>query len=150
MNLHLENIKPGDTVTTVRKEGGRLKIQGLWTVGERSDKHNGFRLNSERGSLVGVLPADGGGYYAMHSRKNGPHFWYSANPEHIRAARKQRKASEARAAKIATEREEKRAVLAPLIDSVMLDSGDRTEYIDPEDLLRLPLSLLRSLVKRLT
>jgi hypothetical protein len=150
MNLNLDRIKPGDTVTTVRTESGRLKIMGLWTVGEWSDKHNGFRLNSERGSLVGILSADGGGYYAMHSRKNGPHYWYSANPDHIRAARKRRKASDARAAKVAKESADKLAVLSPLLDSVLLDSGDRMEYIDPEELLKLPMSLLRSLVNHLT
>ena len=32
---------------------------------------------------VGLIPTDGLGYYAMHKKTDGAHFYYSKNPEDI-------------------------------------------------------------------
>lgn len=93
-NLNLENIKIGDEITTIRNENGKTLYQGLWIVSEWSEKHGGFRLIAKRNDkLVGILPKDGKGYYAMHSREK-PHFYYSANPAHIKKAKESIKRAE--------------------------------------------------------
>lgn len=38
---------------------------------------------------IGEFPSDGGCYYAMHKRYGKPHYYISANPDHVAAARKQ-------------------------------------------------------------
>ena len=78
-DLQLENIKTGDEICTIMKDG---KSGSIYTVGEFSDLHKKYRLM--RGSKsVGLLPPDGLGYFAMHKREAVPHFYYSKNPAHI-------------------------------------------------------------------
>lgn len=75
------------------------KPVGVYNVGEFSTLHNKYRLLRD-GKAIGLIPSDGNGYYAMHSKDTGPHFYYSANPEHIAMAEKAittaRKAHEAK------------------------------------------------------
>lgn len=78
-NLQIENIKPGDKICTILQDG---KPVGVYNVGEFSTLHNKYRLLRD-GKPVGLIPVDGNGYYAMHSKDSGPHFYYSANPEHV-------------------------------------------------------------------
>lgn len=78
-NLQIENIKPGDKICSIMKDGSP---SGIYNVGEFSPLHNKYRLIRD-GKQLGLIPADGKGYYAMHNKDTGPHFYYSANPEHI-------------------------------------------------------------------
>lgn len=81
-NLQIENIKPGDKICSIMKDG---KPVGVYNVGEFSTLHNKYRLLRE-GKAIGLIPVDGKGYYAIHSKDTGPHVYYSANPEHIAMA----------------------------------------------------------------
>lgn len=83
--LNLDGIKTGDKVAVIRPDG---TTGSVITLGEFSENHGKFRLLNKEGRAIGLLPADGFGFYAMHSKTNGPHFYYSANPEHIALAEK--------------------------------------------------------------
>lgn len=87
MNLNLENLKIGDEITTVKNNNGKLEYAGIFIIKEWSEKHKGFILKNRLQKTLGVLPSDGKGYYFM-SKRIAPDYYYSANPIHIKAAKK--------------------------------------------------------------
>lgn len=84
-NLNLENVKPGDEIAILNPKGKGF-LYALAKVGEYSEPHKAFRLCSFNGKPREILPNDGKGYYAMHP-KTVPHYYYSANPLHIKNAK---------------------------------------------------------------
>lgn len=86
--LHLDNIQSGMEIVTIIPQSNGFKYGTIKVVGDYSDNHEkwGVRFPNETRDS-GLLPNDGEGYYAMHSREV-PHFFYSANPKHIKAAKK--------------------------------------------------------------
>lgn len=88
-NLMLETVKTGIEVTTLFPDENGVTYYGpVNQIGEFSKNHWKWRIvKPETGKDIGLLPTDGKGYHTMHSKDN-PHFYYSANPEHIQAAKK--------------------------------------------------------------
>lgn len=81
-DLQLDRIKTGAQICTIFPDG---MIGGLYIVGEYSVNHGKYRYNRiGEDRNIGLLPLDGCGYYAMQSRDK-PHFYFSANPEHVQA-----------------------------------------------------------------
>lgn len=150
-NLNLENVKTGDEITTISPRNGKTVYQGLRIVGEWSENHKAFRLFAKRDNkLIGILPPDGKGYYAMHPRKT-PHFYYSANPAHIKKVKQSIKKAE----KIREKKEkllaEKRELLSPLLESYR-DNEEcfSFEYLSTESLEKLSIEQIKTLKKWLT
>ena len=84
-DLQLHKITEGALICTIKANGSAGSI---FKVGAFSELHGKYRLVSTRtGKHMGLIPTDGAGYYAMYSRDR-PHFFYSANPEHISKAQK--------------------------------------------------------------
>jgi hypothetical protein len=95
--LQLENIQKGTEVTYVLPTDKGVKYSGVFVVREFSTLHNKWRYGRSGACRdMGLIPADGKGYYAMHSRAT-PHFYFSANPKHVAAAKEaQQKAQKLR------------------------------------------------------
>lgn len=101
--LHLDNIQTGTEIVTIKPKNGEIQWGAIKVVGDYSELHKKWRLRFPgENKDSGLLPNDGKGYYAMHSR-DVPHFYYSANPEHIRAAKESHEK-----ARIKREREEQK------------------------------------------
>lgn len=84
-DLQLDKITEGALICTIKADGSTGK---LFKVGEFSALHGKYRLiSASTGRHIGLIPVDGIGYYATHS-KDKPHFFYSANTEHIDRAQK--------------------------------------------------------------
>jgi hypothetical protein len=141
--LNLDNLKAGDEVVVIKPNGS---ISGSIRVLEWSESHQGFRMNGKDGKTIGILPKDGKGFYAMHSRET-PHFYYSANPIHIKKAKK----AIHQAAKLKETKEkllaEKRELISPLLETYR-DSEEcyDLEYLPPETLERLTVKQLKTFV----
>lgn len=150
-NLNLENVKTGDEITTIRQENGKTVYHGLWTVGEWSENHKAFRLFASRNNkITGILPPDGKGYHAMHPRKT-PHFYYSANPAHIKKVKESIKKAEKTHEKKKKLLAEKRELFSPLLESYRDNEECFTfEYLSTESLERLSVSQIKTLKKWLT
>lgn len=85
LDLRLDKIAEGALICTIKPDGS---TGNLFKVGAFSEQHGKYRLvSASTGKHIGLIPADGLGYYAMHSRDK-PHFFYSANPEHVSKAQK--------------------------------------------------------------
>jgi hypothetical protein len=82
LDLNLDGFKVGAQLAVVKIKGGILEYCGLRKI-YLWDKLMGFWRTE--GNMK--IPVDGKGYYAMSPNKNKPHFYYSANPEHILAAK---------------------------------------------------------------
>lgn len=142
-DLHLENVKTGDEVTSVRGDS----CHGVWTVGEWSKLHKAFRLLNSKGKSVGILPASGIRYDFM-SRKEKPDSFYSANPKHLKKAR----AAIALANRVREKKEklaaQKREIYLPLLDSYSDGEDDYTfEFLSTDALQRLSIRQLKVLAK---
>lgn len=145
--LHLSNIKQGDEIVTITPKNGKLKYSGILRVSEWSENHKAFRLVSERvgSKFVGILPPDGKGYYVMHSREI-PHFYYSANPAHISAAKKIHARNKAKREKQQKLLNDKRLAFAPLLESYRDQEECYTfEYLSAESLEKLTLAQIETL-----
>ena len=91
LDLRLDKITEGALICTIKADGS---AGGIFRVGEFSELHGKYRLiSASTGKHIGLIPADGMGYYAMCS-KNKPQFFYSANPEHIEKVQQAIKAAE--------------------------------------------------------
>lgn len=86
-NLQFSDIKTGDEICTILRDGSP---GSLYTAGEFNALHNKFQL-LRHGKIVGLIPSDGLGYYAMHKQTGTPHFYYSKNPAHIALVKKSMK-----------------------------------------------------------
>ena len=148
MNLNLKNVKIGDEITVITPENSGFKYNGIQIVSEWSETHKAYRLKSSRnGKDSGILPSDGKGYYFMSKRKN-PNFYYSANPEHISAAKKAIQ-------KEKTKREEREKLLAtknkslsPILESYQDSEENYTfEFLSVESLQKLSLGQIETLKK---
>lgn len=94
LDLQLDKITEGVLICTIKPDGS---TGSLFKVGAFSELHGKYRLVSvSTGKHIGLIPTDGVGYYAMHSRDT-PHFFYSANPEHIEKARQAIKVADKKA-----------------------------------------------------
>lgn len=83
LDLQLENIKTGAIICIIKPDG---TTSNVYRVGEYSKQHDKYRYESIiTGKDVGLIPTDGIGYYAMQA-KDKPHFFFSANPDHIAKA----------------------------------------------------------------
>lgn len=98
MDLHLENIKPGDEITYVRVKNGKEVCSGRAYVGEWLESMQRWRLVNHEGKPCGTFPP-GGGCRDFMSKNPNPDYWVSANQLHIakrnlaskRAAKRQAK-----------------------------------------------------------
>ena len=80
LDLQLDKITEGALICTIKPDGS---AGSLFKVGAFSEQHGKYRLiSASTGKHIGLIPTDGLGYYAMHSRDK-PHFFYSTNPEHV-------------------------------------------------------------------
>ena len=82
--LRLDLFKAGAPVVALKRINGKIEYRHITSI-DRWDEKSKCWLSEGRA----VIPPDGAGYYAMTSCKGGPHFYYSANPDHIREAEKQ-------------------------------------------------------------
>lgn len=146
MNLNLENVKIGDEITTIRQENGKTVFQGLWIVGEWNENHKAFRLYAKQNNKVtSILPPDGKGYYAMHP-KTIPHFFYSANPAHIKAIKKKLARISAQNDKKNKLLAEKRELFSPLLEDYHDSEECYTfEYLSTESLEKLTIAQIKKL-----
>ena len=84
-DLQLDKIAEGVLICTIKPDGS---IGSLFKVGAFSELHGNYRLvSASTGKHIGLIPSDGIGYYTTHSRDK-PHFFYSANPDHVSKAQK--------------------------------------------------------------
>ena len=84
-DLQLDKITEGALICTIMADGS---AGSLFKVGEFSPHHGKYRLvSTTTGKRAGLIPTDGLGHYAMQPRDK-PHFFYSANPEHISKVQK--------------------------------------------------------------
>jgi hypothetical protein len=121
--LHLDNIQTGTEIVTITPNGKGFKYGMIKVVGDYSENHKKWRLrfpNETRGS--GLLPNDGKGYYAMHSREV-PHFYYSANPKHIQAAKKEHERARIKREREEQETKEKLAEFKQKLDNLLTEYG---------------------------
>lgn len=148
MNLNLENVKIGDEITIITPENGGFKYNGILTVSEWSEAHKAYRLKSKTNEKYsGILPADGKGYYAMHSKKT-PHFYYSANPEHIAATKKAIQKERAKREKREKLLAAKNELLSPMLESYRDSEENYTfEFLSVESLQKLSLGQIETLKK---
>lgn len=94
LDLQLDKIAEGALMCTIKADGS---TGGIYLIGEYSELHGEYRYRSiSTGKHIGLLPADGMGYYAMYSRDK-PDFFYSANPEHIERVQQAIKAADKKA-----------------------------------------------------
>jgi len=149
--LHLSNLKPGDEITTITLKGKRKVYGQIRVITEYSEPHKAWRYGKPAtpatpGKCLGIVPADGRGFHFMQKRDTPPGFWYSANPEHIKAARAQYEKELAALAKKAAEKARRMALALPIGDLL------KTEYYDREEHYRLDSTqdIAEELVKRLT
>lgn len=85
LDLQLDKITEGALICTINPDGS---AGNLFKVGAFSELHGKYRLiAASTGKHIGLIPPDGLGYYAMYSRDK-PHFFYSANPEHVSKVQK--------------------------------------------------------------
>lgn len=144
-NLNLENLKVGDEVVSIfvdksrnrdgRKYGRVAKILG-WSA-ER---------NKWQASGMLYIPLDGKGYYAMHSKET-PHFYFSANPVHIKAAKKEQSRLDAKIQKQEKLLRAKKELLAPILSDYQ-DSEESYgfDYLSEDALERLTIRQIKTLV----
>ncbi len=148
-NLNLENLKAGDEIVAIfvnpshtregKKYGKVCTILGKDPIREEWLTHG-----------LAKISLDGKGFFAM-SRRIKPDFYWSANPVHIKAAKKQ----EEKASKIREKKEkllaEKRELLSPLLESYR-DNEEcfSFEYLSTESLEKLSISQIKTLKKWLT
>lgn len=84
-DLQLDKITEGVLICTIKADGS---MGSVYRVGEYSELHGKYRYQSlSTDRHIGLIPPNGLGYCAMHSRDK-PHFFYSANPEHVEKAQK--------------------------------------------------------------
>lgn len=145
-NLNLENLKEGDEVVVIfvnpRRNRDGAKYHGPYKV--ILDMGGNFRLDSGARERI---PKDGKGYYAMHSRET-PHFYYSANPKHLAAARKERNKSLAKEKKKRDLLSQKRAAFSPLLEEYTdKEECYSFEYLSTDSLERLTLKQIETLKK---
>jgi hypothetical protein len=90
-NLNLDNLKVGDLVVSIRptrKQGA--EYGGIRVVTEWDEKWNRWRYANPTNPSknVGAFPPDGGCKDFMSKNLN-PDYYFSANPEHLKAAENQ-------------------------------------------------------------
>jgi len=84
---HLNSFGVGVELTTVKIHGENVfDCTGRQIINAWDEKHKCWRTSKGMG-----IPSDGRGFYAMRSRKT-PHFYYSANPVHIKERQKRAEA----------------------------------------------------------
>ena len=94
LDLQLDKAVTGALICTIKADGS---MGSVYRVGEYSALHGKYKYQSiSTGKHIGLLPADGLGFYAMYSRDK-PHFFYSANPEHIERVQQAIKAADKKA-----------------------------------------------------
>lgn len=90
-DLQLDNLKIGDEVVSITPKGNSYEYGGIRYVTEFVESRNGWRYsafkNGERKNC-GFFPIHGGCKMFMSNNPN-PDYYFSANPKHIKAARRQ-------------------------------------------------------------
>jgi hypothetical protein len=90
-NLNLDNLKIGDEVVAVfvNSRGDIRKYGGICIVTRFEEKSQRWRYayKSNPSKEIGLIPICGGGKYFM-SKSEKPDFYYSANPKHLKAAKR--------------------------------------------------------------
>ena len=144
-NLNLENLKAGDEVTVIfvnpshnrdgRKYSGPKKV--VW-----DEKSQCLRTISMTGDKI---PLDGKGYFFMSKRVN-PDYYFSANPEHLKAAKRANSRIKAKEKKKNDLLSEKRSALSPLLSSYDGDEENYSfEYLSTDSLERLTIKQIETL-----
>lgn len=89
-NLHLENLKVGDEVVSIRYNGKKCKYGPIFIVKEFDERFNRWRYSSRKDpdKYIATFPPHGGCKDFMSKNPN-PDYYFSANPKHIKAAEKQ-------------------------------------------------------------
>jgi len=144
MNLNLENLKDGDEVVVIFLNPKRTR-DGLKYSGPKKavlDEKGNLRTMTKTGDII---PKDGKGYFFM-SERISPDYYFSANPAHIKAAKRQNK----RAANIREKKEsllaEKRKIICNFCESYRDNEECYSfEYVPPETLERLTVEQLETL-----
>lgn len=131
--LCLENLKPGDEITTITRKGCRLEYGPIRVITERDDRFKRWRYSRPGAphKNIGVVPDNGEGFMFMQRRDSPPAFYYSANPEHIRKAKIRAKRIRAKTEKTAAEKARRMALAHPIGELL------KTEYYDREENYRL-------------
>jgi hypothetical protein len=148
-DLNLENLKAGDEVAVifVNPRGTRDGIKYSGPKKVVLDEKGQFRTISQIGEIV---PKDGKSYFFM-SKRITPDYYFSANPKHLAAARKERDKRLAREQKKNDLLAKKRAALSPLLEEYTdREEGYSFEYLSAESLEKLSISQIETLKKWLT
>lgn len=145
MNLNLENLKAGDEVVVIFVNPSHTRDGQKYADPEKvvSDEKGNLRTVTQTGDII---PKDGKGYFFM-SKRVKPDYYFSANPVHIKAAKKQNE----KAAKIRENKEkllaEKRKLISPLLETYWdQEECFDLEYLPPETLERLTVKQLKTFV----
>ena len=145
--LNLTDLKVGDEIVTIRPKGKRFTYGGVRILTEFDERLKRWRyaVPTKMEKNVGAIPPNGFGKNFMSKNPN-PDFFYSANPIHIKAAKRQAERIRIQREKDEAEQARRMALALPIGDLL------KTEYYDSEECYRLDTTtdIAEELVKRLT
>jgi len=156
MDLHLEKFKVGAQITVVYvdKNSNRdgSKYGGVKTITGWNEKRGMWEVSRQASdaifgglkTVIDYIPTDGKGYYAMCSRET-PHFFYSANPAHIKAARNAQNKAKAKRDKAAQILAAKRAIIGAFSESYRDAEENTIEIVSTETMEKLTVSQLKKI-----
>lgn len=143
-NLNLDNLKAGDNVAIVFVNPSHNRDNAKYCGPKKvvSDEKGNLRTISLTGEIV---PKDGKGYFFM-SKRIKPDYFFSANPVHIKAAKKQQSRISAKIQKTEKLLAEKRELFSSLLESYRDNEECFTfEYLPTESLEKLTIAQLKKL-----
>lgn len=130
--LNLDNLKVGDEVTTLGFKGEPKKYGSIRIVTGWDEKVKRWKLakpeNPEKN--VDSFPVDGKGYFFMQKRDTEPGFYYSANPEHIKAAKAYHERKKIEREKREQEQKRRMNLALPIGDLLKGEWEDHNGYWD--------------------
>jgi len=149
MNLNLQNIKPGDEIVTIRLKDDVLTYSAIYVVTEWDERFKRWRYNHSNPSSKyhGAFPPTGEGYDFMSKRKT-PDFYYSANPKHIKAAKKSHEKARKERIKAEKEKDRRMKLAMPIGELLEVDYYDSEECYNtgPNSIIEIS----ETLISRLT
>ncbi len=146
-DINLENLKAGDEVAVIFANP-RATRDGVKYAGPKKviwdEKSQSLRTISETGDKI---PKDGKGYFFM-SKRITPDYYFSANPEHLKAAKKATAKRTLARKKKEDEFSKKNELLSPMLDSYRDSEENHTfEFLSVESLQKLSIEQIETLKK---
>lgn len=150
MDTHSDKFAIGVELTVIHVND-RKNPQGLYTIIDYDHKHDMWKIRSKiNQDNVCLIRKDGAGYYAMHSRES-PHYYYSANPIHIKRVKASIKRISNKQHKKEKEKEKKINLVMPFTESYRDSEENYTFDFIPLDILdRLNIEQIKTFCSWLT